>query len=156
MPETVIHERFATAVVEWIHGRIDIAERRAESYPRPGALPEVRAATVAEDLARRDFTVNAIAVTLAGPHRGRIDAVEHALEDLSAGRLRVLHERSFIDDPTRLLRLARYRARLAFDVEGETPASPPRPSPRAPSTRSPAGASPPSSGSRPKNPPRRP
>jgi len=120
MPETTIHERFGTAVVEWIHGRIDIAERRAESYPQPGALPQVRPGSSAEDLARRDFTVNAIAAALGGPRRGELEAVEHALEDLSAGRLRVLHERSFLDDPIRLLRLARYRARLRFEVESHT------------------------------------
>jgi tRNA nucleotidyltransferase (CCA-adding enzyme) len=120
MPETTLHERFGTAVVEWIYGRIDIAERRAESYQRPGALPEVRPGSPAEDLARRDFSVNAMAVTLGGPRAGELEAVEHALEDLAAGRLRVLHERSFIDDPIRLLRLARYRARLGFDVEPET------------------------------------
>jgi tRNA nucleotidyltransferase (CCA-adding enzyme) len=120
MPETTIHERFGTAVVEWIYGRIDIAERRAESYPQPGALPQVRPGSSAEDLARRDFTVNAIAVALGGPRRGELEAVEHSLEDLAAGRLRVLHERSFLDDPIRLLRLARYRARLRFEVESRT------------------------------------
>jgi tRNA nucleotidyltransferase (CCA-adding enzyme) len=120
MPETTLHERFGTAVVEWIYGRIDIAERRAESYPRPGALPEVRQGSSAEDLARRDFSVNAMAVALGGPRAGELEAVEHALEDLAAGRLRVLHEGSFIDDPIRLLRLARYRARLGFEVEPET------------------------------------
>jgi tRNA nucleotidyltransferase (CCA-adding enzyme) len=120
MPETTLHERFGTAVVEWIYGRIDIAERRAESYPRPGALPEVRPGSPAEDLARRDFSVNAMAVALGGRRAGELEAVEHALEDLAAGRLRVLHEQSFIDDPIRLLRLARYRARLGFDVEPET------------------------------------
>ena len=113
---TTIHERFGTAVVEW-GPRIDIAERRSETYARPGALPEVRAGTAEEDLARRDFTVNAIAVMLAG---AEIQAATHALEDLAAHTLRVLHERSFIDDPTRLLRLARYRARLGFDVEERT------------------------------------
>jgi len=120
MPEVELHERFGTAVVEWIYGRIDIAERRAESYPRPGALPEVRPGTSAEDLARRDFTVNAMAVTLGGPRAGELEAVEHAIEDLAAGRLRVLHEGSFLDDPIRLLRLARYRARLEFEVEPDT------------------------------------
>jgi tRNA nucleotidyltransferase (CCA-adding enzyme) len=119
-PQATLHERFGTAVVEWIHGRIDIAERRAESYPLPGALPEVRPGTVAEDLARRDFSVNAMAVPLGGPRAGELEAVENALEDLAAGRLRVLHERSFLDDPIRLLRLARYRARLGFEVEPET------------------------------------
>ena len=117
---TTLHERFATAVVDWHGGRIDIAERRAESYPAPGALPQVRPGSAAEDLRRRDFTVNAIAVSLGGVRGGELDSAEHALEDLAARRLRVLHERSFIDDPTRLLRLARYRARLGFAPEVRT------------------------------------
>jgi tRNA nucleotidyltransferase (CCA-adding enzyme) len=115
-----LHERFGTAVVEWEAGRVDIARRRAESYPAPGALPEVRPGTVEEDLRRRDFTVNALAVALGGARAGGLDAAEHALEDLEAGRLRVLHERSFEDDPTRLLRLARYNARLGFELEPHT------------------------------------
>jgi tRNA nucleotidyltransferase (CCA-adding enzyme) len=114
------HERFGTALVEWDGGRIDIATRRAESYPEPGALPEVRAGTPEEDLKRRDFTVNAIAVALGGTDRGALRHVPEALEDLAAGRLRVLHEQSFIDDPTRLLRLARYAARLGFEVDPAT------------------------------------
>jgi len=117
-----LHDRFGTAMLEWDGARVDIAERRAESYPAPGALPEVRPGTSEEDLARRDFTVNAIAVTLGGPRSGEILSAAHALEDLDARRLRVLHERSFIDDPTRLLRLARYRARLGFELEPETAA----------------------------------
>jgi tRNA nucleotidyltransferase (CCA-adding enzyme) len=115
-----LHERFGTAVVEWEAGRVDIAQRRAESYPAPGALPEVRPGTVEEDLHRRDFTVNALAVALGGARAGGLDAAEHALEDLEANRLRVLHERSFEDDPTRLLRLARYHARLGFELELHT------------------------------------
>jgi tRNA nucleotidyltransferase (CCA-adding enzyme) len=117
---TIAHERFGTAAVEWGQGRIDVAERRGESYPAPGALPQVRPGSADEDLARRDFTVNAIAVALGGDARGRLQSSEHAFEDLRAGRLRVLHERSFSDDPTRLLRLARYRARLGFAVEPHT------------------------------------
>ena len=117
-----VHDRFGTAAVEWAGGRVDIAERRAESYPAPGALPEVRAGSVDEDLRRRDFTVNAIAVWLGGAQRGSPAAPEHAFEDLAAGRLRVMHERSFIDDPTRLLRLARYGARLQFEPEPITAA----------------------------------
>jgi tRNA nucleotidyltransferase (CCA-adding enzyme) len=117
---TSVHERFGTAVVSWEAGRIDIARRRAESYPAPGALPEVRAGTPEQDLERRDFTVNAIAVGLGGPHKGALATVRHALEDLTAGRLRILHEGSFHDDPTRLLRLARYRARLGFEPELRT------------------------------------
>jgi tRNA nucleotidyltransferase (CCA-adding enzyme) len=119
--QTTVHERFGTAVVRWGGGaRIDVAERRAESYASPGALPDVRPGTVAEDLARRDFTVNAIAVPLGGPERGRMQAAENALADLAGRRLRILHTRSFSDDPTRVLRLARYGARLHFDVEDET------------------------------------
>jgi tRNA nucleotidyltransferase (CCA-adding enzyme) len=118
--ELTFHERFRTALVRWSGGQIDVATRRAESYPAPGALPEVREGTIEEDLCRRDFTVNAIAVSLGGPHEGELMGAEHALEDLQAGRMRVLHERSFIDDPTRLLRLARYRARLSFEPERHT------------------------------------
>jgi tRNA nucleotidyltransferase (CCA-adding enzyme) len=85
-------------------------------------LPDVRAGTEQEDLERRDFTVNAIAVRLGGGRRGQARAVPDALSDLEQGRLRVLHEQSFIDDPTRLLRMARYRARLGFEVEDHTAA----------------------------------
>jgi tRNA nucleotidyltransferase (CCA-adding enzyme) len=119
---TTSHERFGTALVWWEGGRVDVASRRAESYPAPGALPVVRAGTPEEDLRRRDFSVNAIAVPLGGRRKGELRAVAHALEDLAGGRLRVLHERSFLDDPTRLLRLARYLARLGFQVEQRTAA----------------------------------
>jgi tRNA nucleotidyltransferase (CCA-adding enzyme) len=115
-----LHERFGTAVVTWQGGRIDIAARRAESYASPGALPHVRGGTPEEDLRRRDFTVNAIALGLGGPRRGELRAAPDALDDLAAGRLRVLHELSFLDDPTRLLRLARYRARLGFEPDERT------------------------------------
>jgi tRNA nucleotidyltransferase (CCA-adding enzyme) len=129
------HPRFGTAVVEWDSGRIDVAAARRERYPAPGALPEVEPAPLAEDLLRRDFTVNAIAVTLKGHDAGEPRAVPHelggsnpgalrtaplALKDLGERRLRVLHERSFLDDPTRLLRLARYVARLDFTAEEDT------------------------------------
>ena len=109
---------FLTGRLEQGELKIDVAQARAESYPRPGALPEVRPATIAEDLARRDFTINAMAYPLGGdqelldPHDG--------LDDLRAGLLRVLHERSFIDDPTRALRAARYAARFGFELEPGT------------------------------------
>jgi tRNA nucleotidyltransferase (CCA-adding enzyme) len=114
------HERFGTAVVLWAGGHIDVASRRAESYSSPGALPDVRAGTPEDDLLRRDFTVNAIAVALAGPRRGELRAAPHALDDLAASRLRVLHDDSFTDDPTRLLRLARYSGRLGFAPDDHT------------------------------------
>jgi tRNA nucleotidyltransferase (CCA-adding enzyme) len=109
---------FLTASVETPDGPIDVAAARAEAYPRPGALPEVRAATLAQDLARRDFTVNAVAVPLTD-HPVPIDP-HGGIGDLQAGRLRVLHERSFVDDPTRALRAARYAARLDLEPEPAT------------------------------------
>jgi tRNA nucleotidyltransferase (CCA-adding enzyme) len=117
------HGRFGTAEVRAPDGgAVNLVRTRAEHYPRPGALPEVRPAGIEEDLARRDFTVNAIAVGLSPEIRGEVRAVEHALDDLEARRLRVLHERSFLDDPTRLLRLARYATRLGMAIEGRTAA----------------------------------
>jgi tRNA nucleotidyltransferase (CCA-adding enzyme) len=112
------HGRFGTATVETEDGcRFDLARARRETYLRPGALPEVEPAGLDEDLRRRDVTVNAIALRLDG---GGLQAVDHALEDLAAGVLRVLHDRSFVDDPTRLWRVARYAARLGFEVEPRT------------------------------------
>ena len=113
------HGEFGTASVTSPGGRIDLAMARRETYPRPGALPLVAPASVAEDLGRRDFTINAIAVGL-GQLSGCVEQVPGALADLEAFRLRVLHDHSFEDDPTRLLRLARYDARLTFDPDEHT------------------------------------
>lgn len=114
----VLHERFGTATLELGGRRVDLARTRAESYARPGALPDVTAAPIHEDLRRRDFTVNALAVPLAGPLE-LLDPGEGAA-DLRAGLLRVIHAGSFSDDPTRALRAARYAARLGFELESET------------------------------------
>lgn len=116
--EVVEHERFSTVKARLGEHEVDFARARTETYGRPGALPEVEPAGLEEDLARRDFTVNAMAIPLAGaaelidPHRGR--------EDLEAGLLRVLHPDSLADDPTRALRAARYAARFGFELEPET------------------------------------
>ena len=118
--ELTYHERFHTAVMRWPEGEIDIAMRRSETYAAPGALPEVAPGSAQQDLERRDFTINAIAVALAGEQAGRLRSVEGALEDLAARRLRVLHDASFSDDPTRILRLVRYAARLGFEIEPHT------------------------------------
>jgi tRNA nucleotidyltransferase (CCA-adding enzyme) len=113
-----VHERFGTATVTAPDATFDLAGARRERYPRPGALPEVElGASLREDLARRDFTVNTIALHL---NDGRLTFTDGARADLDAGVLRVLHDRSFRDDPTRLLRLARYAARLGFDPDPET------------------------------------
>lgn len=114
----VEHERFGTAKVELGEHELDIAAARSETYATPGALPEVAPAALAKDLGRRDFSVNAMAIPLAGEpvlidlHGGQAD--------LEAGLLRVLHPGSFGDDPTRALRAARYAARLGFGLEPET------------------------------------
>lgn len=115
------HNRFGTAKVVLDGHEVDVATARTESYPAPGALPDVFPADGIEaDLGRRDFTVNAMAVPLQGeaslvdPYGGRADT--------EAGLIRVLHERSFLDDPTRAIRAARYAARLGFAVESGTEA----------------------------------
>lgn len=117
--EVVEHERFATAKARLGEHDVDIATARAETYPHPGALPEVEpTAGIAADLARRDFTINAMAIPLRreaeliDPHRGRTD--------LESGLLRILHPSSFEDDPTRALRAARYAARFGFKLEPDT------------------------------------
>ena len=115
--EVIEHDRFGTAAVRLDDSTIHFATARRERYPEPGALPEVEPASIEDDLARRDFTVNAMAVALPGetlldPHGGRAD--------LDAGVIRVLHERSFVDDPTRLLRALRYEARLGARLDGRS------------------------------------
>jgi tRNA nucleotidyltransferase (CCA-adding enzyme) len=111
------HDRFGTAELDVDGRRFDLVQARAESYARPGALPDVRPGTLADDLRRRDFTVHALALELAS---GELTAVDHGLEDVETRRLRVLHDASFRDDATRLLRLARYGVRLGFEVEAHT------------------------------------
>lgn len=112
--------RFGTLSVTRDGIRYDLARTRSERYPRPGALPEVAPGGIEEDLTRRDFTANAIALGLAGARAGELIAAPGALEDLERRTLAVLHDGSFEDDPTRLLRLARYAARLDFDVAPHT------------------------------------
>ncbi len=117
--EVVSHQRFATAKADLDGHEVDIATARSESYPHPGALPVVEpTGDIEVDLARRDFTVNAMAIPLRGdprlidPHGGSAD--------LAAGLLRILHPRSFEDDPTRALRAARYAARFGFELAPQT------------------------------------
>jgi tRNA nucleotidyltransferase (CCA-adding enzyme) len=117
--EATHHERFATAKVPVGEHHLDIATARTESYPRPGALPEVEPADDIEaDLGRRDFSINAMAVPVVDAPQ-LIDPFG-GLEDLREGVLRVLHERSIADDPTRAVRAARYAARFGFRPEPAT------------------------------------
>jgi tRNA nucleotidyltransferase (CCA-adding enzyme) len=117
--EVTAHERFGTAKVRLNGHEVDIAGARSESYPQPGALPVVKpGADLAADLRRRDFTINAMAIPLQG-EPGLIDP--HGGEaDLAIRQLRVLHDGSFVDDPTRALRAARYASRFGFGLEKHT------------------------------------
>jgi tRNA nucleotidyltransferase (CCA-adding enzyme) len=117
--EVFEHERFGTVKVKLSGHEVDIAGARSESYPHPGALPVVEPSrSIEDDLRRRDFTINAMAIPLHGeprlidPHGGEAD--------LATRQLRVLHDGSFVDDPTRALRAARYAARFGFELEGRT------------------------------------
>ena len=114
-----VHQRFGTATVSMPDFAIDLVTARSESYYQPGALPQVRVGTVADDLARRDFTINAMAASitdesmaLVDPHGGRAD--------LEAGLVRTLHPLSFVDDPTRIFRAIRYEQRFSFRIEDQT------------------------------------
>jgi len=110
------HERFGTYDVVSGDCLYDVVTARAERYAAPGALPDVRAGDLEDDLLRRDFTVNALALNAAG----ELAAAPAALEDLEAGRLRIMYAASFRDDPTRQWRLIRYAVRLGFAPEPAT------------------------------------
>ena len=114
------HERFGTATVRAGALQFDLATTRSESYSEPGALPDVTAAGLAEDLRRRDFSINAMAVALSGDDLGRLYDPCGGLADLEAGVVRVLHPGSFLDDPTRLLRAVRYETRLGFAMDEDS------------------------------------
>jgi tRNA nucleotidyltransferase (CCA-adding enzyme) len=111
------HERFGTATVHAGTLAFDLATTRTETYDEPGALPRVAAASLEDDLLRRDFTINSMAVALAGDELGRLYDPSGGLADLDRGVVRVLHPRSFLDDPTRLLRAVRYETRLGFRMD---------------------------------------
>ncbi len=116
----VVHQAFGTASVELTSSRVDLAQTRSETYEQPGALPTVRAASIEDDLQRRDFTVNAMALRLTPPSAGELLDPHEGRHDLERRLLRLLHEASFQDDATRMLRGVRYEARLDFRLEEET------------------------------------
>ena len=99
---------------------IDLATARSERYPSPGALPVVEPSSLNDDLARRDFSVNAMAVSLGEEAWGGLADPLDGRRDLKAGVVRVLHERSFVDDATRVLRAVRYAVRLGLQIEPDT------------------------------------
>ena len=118
--DTKEHERFGTATVKAGDLSVDLATTRRETYSEPGALPEVHPAGLAEDLGRRDFTINAMALDLNGSDVGALEDPHEGRADLEAERITVLHGASFIDDPTRLLRALRYEARFHFRMDDQT------------------------------------
>jgi len=115
------HEKFGTAIVSYGDGeRLDVVTTRTEFYDSPGALPTVERATLREDLRRRDFTINAMAASLKPAQFGRLVDPYDGRSDLEARVLRVLHNLSFIDDPTRIFRGIRYEARYNFRFDEHT------------------------------------
>ncbi len=117
----VPHEKFGTAIVLYGNGgRVDVATARTEFYDHPGALPTVEQASIRQDLYRRDFTINAMAVSLKGADFGRLVDYFGGHRDLAGGVLRVLHNLSFIDDPTRIFRAVRYETRYGFRMDAHT------------------------------------
>jgi tRNA nucleotidyltransferase (CCA-adding enzyme) len=114
------HLIFNTAKIEMGKWTIDIAMARTETYAKPGALPVVTAGTLKTDLFRRDFTVNAMAVSLNHDNYGELIDLYGGLKDLKAKIIRILHNSSFTDDATRIWRAIRYEQRLGFRIEPET------------------------------------
>ena len=115
------HKQFGTAVV--LYGedeRVDVVTARSESYHAPAVLPTVEPGSIDDDLHRRDFTINAMAVSLKGENLGQLVDPFGGRDDLEAGRIRILHDRSFVDDPTRILRAIRYEDRYGFRMDDET------------------------------------
>ena len=112
--ECTLHERFGTATVRVGQESVDLITARSETYPAPGALPKVKPGTLEDDLARRDFSINAMAVSLED---GALEDPHHGLQDLRDRRIRILHPHSFQQDPTRMLRAVRYEQRLGFRME---------------------------------------
>ena len=116
-----VFERFATARLAFPDGlKIDIATTRRESYAQPALLPTVQPASIEADLFRRDFTVNALAVQLNPQQFGRMLDPYGGQRDLRAHTLRVLHDGSFQDDPTRIFRAIRFEQRFGFRLEPAT------------------------------------
>ncbi|MEM7758934.1 MAG: CBS domain-containing protein [Cyanobacteria bacterium P01_A01_bin.40] len=127
-----IHGEFQTAALAWHQDPalgnllVDIATARTEFYPYPAANPQVEASSIRQDLYRRDFTINALAVRLTPPKRGEFSRKGDLLDffggllDLQSRQIRVLHTNSFIEDPTRIYRAVRFAVRLEFRIESQT------------------------------------
>jgi len=125
-----VHGAFQTAALLWHNDPvfeslwIDIATARTEFYPYPAANPEVEASSIRQDLYRRDFTINAMAIRLTTSENGALPLLDYfgGLGDLRSRQIRVLHPNSFIEDPTRIYRAVRFAVRLGFQIEPQTEA----------------------------------
>ncbi len=116
----VAHPRFGTAKLKCQDFTLDLATARKETYARPGALPTVSPGSLEDDLFRRDFSINAMAVSLTADHYGELIDPHQGKSDLDRRLIRILHPQSFIDDATRILRAVRYEQRLGFKLEEQT------------------------------------
>ena len=114
------HPRFNTAKLRWDKWSVDLATARSETYAKPGTLPSVTPSSIDNDLSRRDFSINAMAIHLNPGDYGKLVDPHGGRDDLKNRIIRVLHEKSFIDDATRIWRALRYEQRLDFHLERET------------------------------------
>ena len=114
------HHRFGTAKLRYENFTLDLATARRETYARPGALPTVTPGTLKDDLIRRDFSINAMAISLAANDYGELVDPHQGKNDLEHCLIRILHPGSFSDDATRMLRAVRYEQRLGFELETQT------------------------------------
>jgi len=115
-----VYPEFGTATIRTGNEQVDLARTRTEIYPAPAGLPVVKFSDLGSDFARRDFTVNAVAISLAGKNLGAILDPYSGRRDIADKIIRVLHDRSFIDDPTRIFRAIRYKHRLGFRFDRTT------------------------------------
>ncbi len=115
-----IHPHFSTARLDYKDFSLDITTARREVYPRPGALPVIEPGTIIDDLFRRDFSINAMAICLTPEYYGELCDPYKGKDDLERGLIRVLHDQSFKEDATRILRALRYEQRLGFSLEPRT------------------------------------
>lgn len=117
-----VHESFGTIKIELLGQKIDFASTRSESYPKAGHLPHVDeiGCLLEKDVLRRDFTINSLAMSLNQDSFADLIDYVGGFEDLNAKKIRILHNQSFIDDPTRIIRALKYSTRLGFELEEKT------------------------------------
>ena len=117
----VAHPKFGTCTIAGLKSHsVDLATARKETYAKPAAYPDVEPSTLRDDLFRRDFTINAMAMSINKTDFGDLIDYFGGKRDIDKHLIRVLHDKSFIDDPTRILRAARFAKRFGFGIEPRT------------------------------------